>query len=134
MEKKFYQSPNFWLAVVLLIGGFFIGFPADAAEGTVSAVFALIGGAGILYKYFKTSPGTAAKPWLQDANFWNYFSAIFLAIAPEIGAVISPALQEVVTQLLRGNWGGAIMGFVSLATIIIKIIQSRPAQPAQLAK
>jgi len=132
MKRSFWQSPNFWLALIILIGGFFIGFPVEAAESSVSAVFALIGGGGILFRFFKSNPGTQAKPWLSDANFWNYFATLFIAVAPEVATTITPALQETVQQFFRGNWGGAIMGLISLGTIIIKIIQSR-ATPAPVA-
>lgn len=123
-KKQFWQSPNFLLAVIIVIGGFFVGFPQEAAGEAVAALFALIGTGGILYKFFKSKPAGKAKPWLQDANFWNYLSVIGISLLPEIAPALLPPLQDVTENLLRGNYGGALMGAISLITIIIKIIQT----------
>lgn len=125
MKTKFWSSPNFWLAVVIVIGGFFVGFPAGAAGEAVAAVFSLFAAGGILFRFFKSKPGAQVKPWLTDANFWNYASVIVVSLAPVIGPQILPQIEDITQQLFRGNWGGALMSFVSLATIIIKIIQGQ---------
>lgn len=125
MKKNFVQSPNFWLAVIILIGGFFIGFPQEEAGKAVAAIFALIGSGGIVLKYFRDKPKVAAKPWLQDANFWNYLSVVAISIAPGIAEAIIPAAQEVTMQVMRGNYGGAIMGAVSLITIVLKLVKAQ---------
>lgn len=124
-KKKFWQSPNFILAVVLVLGGFFIGFPSEAATEAVSGLFTLIGGGGLVYKFFKNTPQGQVKPWLTDANFWNYLSVIIVSLLPTVGPAILPSLQEVTQALINGNLGGAIIGAVSLITIIVKIIQGR---------
>ena len=125
MKKNFVQSPNFWLAVIILIGGFFIGFPQEEAGKAVAAIFALIGSGGIVLKYFRDKPKVAAKPWLQDANFWNYLSVVAISVAPGIAEAIIPAAQEVTMQVMRGNYGGAIMGAVSLITIVLKLVKAQ---------
>lgn len=130
MKKKFFQSPNFWIAVLLVFGGFFVGFPSGAAADSVAAIFGGIGSIGLLFKFFKDKPQTQAKPWLTDANFWNYLSVIFISVAPIIVPQVLPAVQDIVQNLFRGNWGGALMGAVSLVTIIIKLFQSQQAAQA----
>jgi hypothetical protein len=123
--KPFYASPNFWLAIVIVIGGFFVGFPAGAAGDAVAAIFGLVGAGGIMYRFFKEKPAIQVKPWIQDANFWNYSTVLAVSALPVIGPQIMPALEDVTTKLFRGDWGGAIMSFVSLATIVVKILQSK---------
>lgn len=130
-QKKFLESPNFWLAVIIGIGGFFIGFPQEQAADSVTALFALLGSGGLLLKFFRDKPKVEAKPWLTDANFWNYVSVIAVAITPEIAEAIIPAAREVTVQSLKGNYGGAIMGAVSLVTIIVKLIQANKDKPEQ---
>lgn len=125
MKKNFVESPNFWLAVIILIGGFFVGFPQEEAGKAVAAIFALIGSGGIVLKYFRDKPKVAAKPWLQDANFWNYLSVVAISVAPGIAEAIIPAAQEVTMQVMRGNYGGAIMGAVSLITIVLKLVKAQ---------
>jgi len=123
-EKKFLESPNFWLAVIIVIGGFFVGFPQEDAAQSVTGIFALIGGGGLLLKFFRDKPKVDVTPWVKDANFWNYLSVIAVAVTPEIAQAILPAAKELTLQVLKGNYGGAIMGAVSLVTIIVKLIQA----------
>lgn len=124
--RKFWMSPNFILAVIIAVGGFFVGFPEGAAREAVTSLFALVGSAGVLYKFFKGKPGTQAKTWLGDANLWNYLYVIFAAISPTIAESLMGPAGEVVKNIVQGNWGGAIMAAISLVTIIIKIVQSPP--------
>lgn len=134
MKKNFVESPNFWLAVIILIGGFFIGFPTEAAGKAVAAVFALIGSGGIVLKFFRDKPKVAAKPWIQDANFWNYLSVVAISVAPGIAEAVLPAAQELTLQVMRGNYGGAIMGAVSLITIVLKLVKAQKDKEEAIEK
>ena len=53
---KFWQGTNFWIALVLAVGGLFVGFPEGDARNIVGGVFALIASAGALREKLK---GTA---------------------------------------------------------------------------
>jgi len=121
--KKWYQSANFYLALVLVSGGFFIGFPEDAAKSGIAALFALIPAAGTVYKFFKDKPANKGLAWFKDANFWNYASAIVLAVVPTYGPGLIEPVRQILESLIGKNWNGVIIGAISLATILIKIFK-----------
>ncbi len=123
--KKFWQSSNFWIAVSLAVGGFFIGFPEDEARNLVGNLFATIGSVGILRNFFKNSP----KPdWTQAGklNFWNYIATIVTAIIPnQLPPELFTSLQSVAESLLGKNWNGVVMGLFSVGTILYYAISNR---------
>lgn len=123
MQKKWYQSANFYIALVLAIGGFFIGFPENAAKDTVAALFALIAGGGVIYQFAKARPATKGKAWFTDGNFWNYVTTVVVSLLPTFGGELIEPVRQIAESLLGGNWNGAIIGAISLVTILIKIFR-----------
>lgn len=123
--KKFWQSSNFWIAVSLAIGGFFIGFPEDEARNLVGYIFATISSVGIFRNFFKNSP----KPdWKQAGklNFWNYVATIVTAIIPnQLPPELFTSLQGVAESLIGKNWNGVVMGLFSVGTILYYAITSK---------
>lgn len=126
-KKHFWQSPNFMLAVLIVIGGFFVGFPENAAADAVASIFTLVGSGGLLLKFARSKPGTKVKGWIQDANFWNYLSVIVISILPQVGPALLPGVEDLTENLLQGNLGGALMAGISLITIIVKMFQKPKA-------
>ncbi len=122
-NKKWYQSANFYIALVLAIGGFFVGFPEGAAGDAVAAIFGLIGSGGAIYQFFKSRPERKGKSWFADANFWNYAGAVIVSIVPTYGGELVEPLKQTLTALIGGNWNGVIIGAVSLATILFKLFK-----------
>jgi len=130
IKKQFWQSTNFWTAVTLLVGGFFVGFPADVATNVVGWIFMLIGAGATLRNFFQDSP-TDVKGWVLDANFWNYLTAIVVAIVPTLPSGTIELIESVARDLIGGNWQGAIIGVVSLVTILYKIFSAPKEETPQ---
>ena len=124
-SKKWWQSANFYIAVVLAIGGYFFAFPEGKAIEAVNGLFATIAGGGALYQFFKARPETKGKGWFADANFWNYTSTALVAVLPVAGPELLPSLKGVVEGLVQGNWGNIITFGLSFFTIIYKLIRGR---------
>lgn len=120
VNTKFWQSSNFWTAVVLLAGGFFIGFPEETGSEGVNLVFMLLAVGKTLRNFFKNSVSEWRK-WINDANFWNYFTVIAVSIVPTLPDGTVEAVQQIATNLVGANWQGVIIGVFSLATILYKI-------------
>jgi len=123
--KKWYQSSNFWTAVVLLIGGAFVGFPEEIGTQAVGLIFALIAGGKTLQNFFDNAKFNA-KLWLSDANFWNYFGAIIVALVPTLPTETILHLETAVTSAIGGNWQGMIIALFSLGTILYKMLKPEP--------
>lgn len=123
--KQFWQSSNFWIAVSLAFGGFFIGFPEDEVRNLVGHLFATIGSVGILRNFFKKSP---KADWSQAGklNFWNYVATIVTAIVPnQLPPELFTSLQGVAESLIGKNWNGVVMGLFSVGTILYYAITSK---------
>lgn len=115
-QTPFWQGTNFWVALVLAIGGFFVGFPQDEAKHFVEGLFALIAGGFALREQLKN-----LKPdvngWLVSGNFINYALAAIVAVVPSFPA-IGDGLQQTLTGIIGGNWQGIVTGLFSVATML----------------
>lgn len=124
--KKFYQSTNFWIAVVLAVGGLFVGFPENDARLFVEGLFALIASAGVIRERLKDAT-IDWQSWIKSANTWNYLAAIIIAIAPAIPADLFLRLRELADAVLGGNWQGIITALFSIGTILFYTFRKVPA-------
>jgi hypothetical protein len=127
-KKKWWQSSNFWTAVVLVIGGFFVGFPEVAGTEAVAGVFALIAVGKTLHNYFKTA-AFDWRSWLDDANFWNYLATVVVAVFPTLPSGAIENLETAVRSAIGGNWQGLIIALFSLGTILYKTLKPQPGDP-----
>lgn len=125
MQKKFWQSTNFWIALVLAAGGLFIGFPENEARGLIAGLFGLIAIAGAFREKLKGLTKVAWKDWLRSANTWNYLGAALTAIVPMLPADLFVRLRELIDSILGGNWQGIVTALFSVATMLYYIIRGR---------
>lgn len=120
---KFWQGTNFWVALILLVGGFFVGFPQEDATGAVTAFFALIAtGFGIREK---VKGVVSFKDWISGSNTWNYLGAAVVAIVPSIPTELFTSLQSIMQAAVGGNWQGIAVGVFSLATILYNVFKKK---------
>lgn len=117
-------SSNFWTAVILAIGGLFVGFPEDAAVSGVEYIFALVAAGKSLRDYFKMKPEIDAGAAVNRSNWWNYIGTIFVALAPNIPIEIIDRVQDAAVAALSSNWQGILVALFSIATIIYNLVQS----------
>ena len=114
---KPWQGTNFWTALVLLIGGLFVGFPAGDATGVVEALFASIAGIFAVREKIKDSK-IDWSAWIKSKNTWNYLTTLFVALIPTIPTGLFQSLKEILEAAMGGNWQGIIAGLFSLGTIL----------------
>lgn len=122
LKDKFF-STNFILAVVLLIGGLFVGFPEGEAAKVVQTMFTLIGSVGVFRTFFKNAEFDPKK-WITNSNTWNYLATIFIALFPALTPEFFAAVKSVVEAGLGGNWQGILTALISLSTIIWNIFKT----------
>lgn len=125
VEKKWYQSSNFWTAAVLMIGGAFVGFPEQIGTEVVGLIFGLIAGGKSLQNFLDNAK-LDMKAWAADANFWNYLGTIIVAIVPTLPAETITHLETAVVNAIGGNWQGMIIALFSLGTILYKVLKPQP--------
>jgi len=123
--KPFWQSANFWTAVVLVIGGLFVGFPAEAAENTVLNIFTLIAGSMGIREWLKGKPKLDPEKAVNRSNWWNYLATVVISIFPNLPPEILTQLEEAVGSAIAGNWQGLIVAVFSIATILYNLFQQR---------
>lgn len=123
--KKWYESANFWTAVVLALGGLFVGFPAEAASNTVANIFVLIGGGMGIREWIKGKPKFSPTEALNRSNWWNYIGTVAVALVPQIPVAVIDEMERAVQAALGGNWQGLIVALFSIATIIYNLLQQR---------
>jgi hypothetical protein len=121
-ELKFWQGTNFWVALVLAIGGIWVGFPQDEASGAVQALFALISAVGLVREKVK-GLRIDWKAWAVSKNTWNYIAAFVTAIVPTIPVDFFQRLNELATAVVGGNWQGIVTALFSIATMLYYIVR-----------
>ncbi len=126
-KTKFWQGTNFWVALVLAIGGLFVGFPEGEAHNIVAAIFAVIAGAGAIRE--KVKGGVDVKAWVSSKNTWNYIAAAVTAAIPMIPADLFSRLHELATAAIGGNWQGIVTASFSIATMIYYIFRKPKTTP-----
>lgn len=121
---KWYQSANFWTAVILAAGGIFVGFPESDARNIVSALFGLISGGMLIREKLK---GLKAdwRTWLRSANTWNYIATAVIAVVPAIPADLFTQLRNLADAALGGNWQGIAAAVFSIATILYYLFRPK---------
>ena len=112
-----WQSSNFWIAVVLAIGGLFVGFPQDEARWIVEALFGIVASAGLFREKLKSAQ-IDWKAWIRSANTWNYIAAVLIALIPAIPADLFVRLRDLADASLSGNWQGIATALFSIGTIL----------------
>ena len=123
VNVKFWQGTNFWIAIMLLIGGFFVGFPQEDAAGAVTGIFALV---GTIFGIREKVKGTVSfKDWITGSNTWNYIATAVIAIVPTIPSELFVSLRDVLQAAIGGNWQGIGIGIFSLATILYNLFKKK---------
>ena len=123
--KQALENQNFWIAFVLMIGGFWMWRDSETTGDLVNKVFVVIAGVATIGNYIKDSDFNF-KEWIVNANFWNYLAVIVTMIIPTIPADGITAIQDLVTNLLGGNTEGLIASIFTLATFIYKVVTTKP--------
>lgn len=129
-----FLSTNFILAVVLLFGGLFVGFPEGEARTLVAGLFTVIGSVGAFRVFLKNAEFSPRK-WITNSNTWNYLSTIFIALFPVLTPEFFPAAKNVLDAALTGNFQGILTALISLGTILWNIYKTSqiPKAPAENA-
>lgn len=127
---KWWQSTNFWTALVLAFGGLFIGFPDGPARNIVGSLFAVIAGGAALREYLKTAQ-VDWKAWIRSTNTWNYLAAAATAIVPNIPADLFNRLRDLADAVLGGNWQGIVTALFSIGTILYYLFRPKAPAPAK---
>lgn len=123
VNKDFWQGTNFWIALVLLVGGFFVGFPEGDAVTAVNGIFAVVATAfGIREKVKGT---ISFKQWITGSNTWNYIAAAVVSIIPAIPIELFQTLKDLLQAAVGGNWQGIAVGAFSLATILYNLFKRK---------
>lgn len=134
MKTDFLKSSNFWTAVMLAIGGIFVGFPQDAGAVVAEQFFALLGTGKLLHEYFKTKPGTDVNGAVNRSNWWNYIAVILTSAIPAIPGSLINDLQTFLSSLLSSNWQGVLVALFSIATILFNLFKSKEKLPSALSE
>jgi len=128
--KQSINSTNFYTAVILFLGGLFVGFPEGEGRTIAAGLFGIIGAAGALRVYFKNAK-LDIKQWATNANTWNYLFTILSAFFPILTPEMFEKLQLIAAAAIGGNWQGLIQAVISLVTILYfatKISEPKPIQ------
>lgn len=129
MKYGFLRSSNFWTAVVLAIGGLFVGFQPELGIDLVMQAFGLFAVGKAFREYFATKPKVDAGQAVNNSNWWNYIATIVTAFLPQLPGEFFDSLQEVMSNLLAGNWQGVLVALFSIATILYNLFQSKEKVP-----
>lgn len=124
--KKFWQSSNFWMVLVMFAGGIFAAFPAAQAADSISDIFGLVASGKLFHEFFKTAT-VDVKAWLLNSNTITYLGVLVTAVVGvPLPDDLLQALQALVQQIFGGgNLQGIIIAAFSLVTILFNFIRGR---------
>jgi hypothetical protein len=119
-----FKSTNFTLAIVLAIGGLWVGFPEGELRGIVEALFGIVAGAGLVREKMKSAT-VDWKAWIRSANTWNYIGTAVIAIVPALPIDFFQRVRDLLDSALIGNWQGVVTSIFSLATILYYVLRPK---------
>ena len=126
--KQFWKSTNFWLSIVLLFGGAYVGFPEGAAGDAVEGLFKLLGGGGLVYNFLKQAK-PSLRLLLENSNTYVYLGTILTAFWSDIPGQLFVDLEAIVRSILGGNWQGALVSALSFIGIIFRLVRDGHLKP-----
>jgi hypothetical protein len=119
-------STNFALTVVLVIGGFFVGFDRVDAQTGVTALAGAVAAFGALREKIK---GVDFKGWLGNTNTWAYLGTIVVTFVPTLPVELFQQLGDIASAAIGGNWQGILVGVFALGTTLYQIFKPKPVAP-----
>lgn len=119
-----FKSTNFTLAVVLAIGGLWVGFPEGEVRGLVEALFGIVATAGLVREKLK-DVSIDWRAWLRSANTWNYIGTAVVAIVPALPLDFFQRIRDLLDSALIGNWQGVATALFSIATILYYVLRPK---------
>lgn len=122
---SFLSSSNFWTALVLLVGGLFVGFPEDVGSVLVSQFFALLASGKLLHEFFKNRPRIKIGAAVNRSNWWNYLGVVLVSVIPELPIDFVVHVEQAARAAIGGNWQGVMIASLSIVTIIINLLRSK---------
>lgn len=123
-QKKWWQSTNFYISAVLVIGSLFIGFPEETAQSAVYGIAGILAAAGIIRNWAKDARFDFSQ--IQSANFWNYIATLAAVISPiALPENLFQEAQEVTRALFEQNWQSVLISGFSMLSILFNIITGR---------
>ena len=123
------QGTNFWVSIVLFIGGLFAGFPSDLAAETVEYWVAGIAGIFAVREKLKDAK-IDWRAWIGNTNTWAYLGTFVTALVPVIPAQLFTDLASLAQSALGGNWQGILVSLFSIGTIIFHLLRPKAPSPA----
>lgn len=115
---KWWQGTNFYIALIMVVGGLWTGVQESDVKTLVSGVFGVIASAGLLREKLKGSEHIPVKDWIKSKNTWNYIAIAVIQVIPAIPAELFARLNEIASAAIDKNWTAFISAVLSAATII----------------
>jgi hypothetical protein len=127
MNKQFYQSSNFWQSLVMIIGGLFVGFPAEAAGTIVLQIFEISSGGSLIRNWLKSPGKPDFKNFIKDSNTWQYLSVLLIGIFPALPGDLIEEIGQAAQAAIGNNWQLLFASAVAAFNIILKLIRKNAA-------
>jgi hypothetical protein len=115
--SPWYASSGFWNGVILAASGLVVGFPTEAGQDGVAALFALFASGNAIREALRGKT-VDLKAWITNKNTWNYIGATVVAIVPAIPVGLFEKVGELATAALGGNWQGILTALFSIGTML----------------
>lgn len=116
-----WKSEGFWASVIVLVSGFFVGFPIGDVQGAFGALVALIGAVWALRGKFKDVTPVTWKEWFAKPNTWAALVTVLVAIVPSIPVPLLDSIGQILRDIIGQNWQGVTMGVFALLNIILNL-------------
>ncbi len=126
--SPWYASSGFWNGVLLAASGLVVGFPTEAGNDGVAALFALFASGNAIREALRGKT-VDLKAWITNKNTWNYIGATIIAIFPMIPADLFARLGDLATAAIGGNWQGILTALFSIGTMLYFLFKKPTTTP-----
>ena len=126
--SPWYASSGFWNGVILAASGLVVGFPTEAGNDGVAALFALFASGNAIREALRGKT-VDLKAWITNKNTWNYIGATIIAIFPMIPADLFARLGDLATAAIGGNWQGILTALFSIGTMLYFLFKKPTTTP-----
>lgn len=128
--KQSAQGTNFYIALLVIVGGFWSSVSVEDVTGFVNPAFATLAGFFALRNKVKGQAPVSAKDWWANPNTKAYLGILAVQLIPGLPVEFLNSLWAAISGALGGNWQTVISSVISAVTVLYFWLKGSGAKPA----
>lgn len=114
----FLKGTNFYVAALVVISGFWVGFTVDDAQNLIFPIFSAGAAIFAIRNKLKGQTPVSWKEWWANPNTKSYLGILLVQIVPKIPGEFFSTFTTAVDNVINKNWPALFSSLISLGTIL----------------